>query len=145
MELCSSRPRQSLAMQAGVGDLVDVALERQRHDVGLEAVDDGARLGAGAAVRLLDGDGLAGLLLPVGGEDLVVGFVELAGRIVGDVEDGGVGEGGDREHRAEGGCDGDEAEASSEATVAAGKACAWDLLPLLIPPYPDLFSSDCQL
>ena len=56
-----------------------------------EAVDDGARLGAGAAMRLLDGDGLAGLLLPVGGEGRVVGLVELAGRIVGDVEDGGVG------------------------------------------------------
>jgi hypothetical protein len=39
--------------------------ERQRHHVGLEAVDHRARLLARAAVRLLDRDGLAGLLLPV--------------------------------------------------------------------------------
>ena len=134
MELCSSRVRQSLAIRPACGDLVDVALERQRHDVGLEAVDDGAGLGAGAAVRLLDGDGLAGLLLPVGGEDVVVVLVELAGGIVGDVEDGGVGEGGDREHRAEGGCDGDEAEASSEAAVAAGKAVRMGPAPFVDTP-----------
>ena len=121
MELCCEPGPPVLGDQAGRGDLVDVALKRQRHDVGLEAVDDGAGLGAGAAVGLLDGDRLAGLLLPVGGEGVVVGFVELAGRIVGDVEDGGVGEGGDREDRAEGGCDGNEAEASSETAVAAGK------------------------
>ena len=63
-----------------LGDRVDVGGERQRDDVGREAVDDGAGLGAGAAVRLLDGDGLAGLVLPVGGEGGVVGLVELAGR-----------------------------------------------------------------
>ena len=73
------------------GDRVDVALERQRHHVGVEAVDDRAGLGAGAAMRLLDGDGLAGLLLPVGGEGRVVGLVELAGRIVGDVEKRNIG------------------------------------------------------
>ena len=74
---------------------VDVAGERQRHDVGVEPVDDGARLLAGAAVRLVDRDVLAGLLLPVLGEGRVVVLIELARRIVGDVEQrrlGGVGE-----------------------------------------------------
>jgi hypothetical protein len=47
---------------------VDVGGERQRHHVGLQAVDHGARLGAGPAVRLLDDDVVAGLGLPVLGE-----------------------------------------------------------------------------
>ena len=84
-------PRQSAAILPDCGDLVDVALEGERHDVGLQAVDHGAGLGAGAAMRLLDGDRLAGLFLPVGGEGLVVGFVEFAGRVVGDVQDGLIG------------------------------------------------------
>jgi len=53
---------------------------------------DGAGLGARSAVRLLDGHRLAGLGFPVGGEGLVIGLVELTRRIVGHVEDGGVGE-----------------------------------------------------
>ncbi len=35
-------------------DRVDVRLQRERHDVGLEPVDHGARLRTGAAMRLLD-------------------------------------------------------------------------------------------
>ena len=72
------------------------ACKRERHDVGLEAVDHGAGLLAGAAMGLLDGDGLAGLGLPILDEGLVDGLVELAGRIVGDVEKGGVGKHGAR-------------------------------------------------
>ena len=51
-------------------------------------------------MRLLDGDVVTGLRLPVGGEGLVEVDVELARRVVGDVEefDGlGVGSGGKRE------------------------------------------------
>ena len=70
-----------------VGDRVDVVREPERHHVGLEPVDDRARLLARAAVRLLD-------LRPSGWSSpsslwrtasLIVG-VELARRIVGDVE-----------------------------------------------------------
>ena len=43
-------------------------------------------------MRLLDGDGLARLGLPVGGEGLVELLVELAGRIIGDVEQRLVGQ-----------------------------------------------------
>ena len=71
---------------AVLGELIDVAGERQRHDVGLEAVDHRARLLARAAVRLLDRDVFAGLRLPVLGEGGVELLVELARRIVGDVE-----------------------------------------------------------
>ena len=74
---------------------VDIALERQGHDVGLQPVDDGAGLLAGAAVRLLDGDRFAGLGLPVVGEGLIDGLVEFTGGIVGNVEQGRVGK-----HRA---------------------------------------------
>ena len=42
-------------------------------------------------MRLLNGDGVAGLGLPVLVERLVVLFVELAGRIVGDIEQGALG------------------------------------------------------
>ena len=67
-------------------DLVDVAGERERDDVGVEAVDDRARLLARAAVRLAHRDDVAGLRLPVGGERRVVLLVELARRVVRDVE-----------------------------------------------------------
>ena len=75
--------RQQLALR---GDLVDVARERQRHHVRGQSVDDGARLAAGAAVRLADAHILAGGLLPVLREGDVDVFVELARRIVGRVE-----------------------------------------------------------
>ncbi len=70
---------------------VDVAGESERHHVGLEAVDHGAGLLARAAVRLLDGDVLAGLSLPMLRERGIEFLIELAGRIVGDVEElGGI-------------------------------------------------------
>jgi hypothetical protein len=46
--------------KAASGNGVDVVGEGERDDVGVEAVDDGARLSARSAVRLLDVDGLAG-------------------------------------------------------------------------------------
>ncbi len=59
--LSGSRFCQSLATSAAFGDRIDVVGQRQRDDVGLQAVDHRARLLAGAAVRLLDGDVVAGL------------------------------------------------------------------------------------
>ena len=72
---------------AGRHQRVDVVGERQRDDVGLEAVDDRARLASRAAVRLVDGDVLPGLGLPLLGEGGVDRLIQLAGRIVGDVQE----------------------------------------------------------
>src|SRR6185312_15812326 len=71
---------------AVVRDRVDVRGQRQRDHVGRQAVDHRARLAARAAVRLVDGDRVAGLLLPVLGEGFVEVDVQLAGRIIRDVE-----------------------------------------------------------
>ena len=73
-------------------DRVDVTGKRQRHDIGVEPVDHRSGLLARTAMRLLDGHSLAGLGLPLGGEGGVELLVELAGRVIGDVEDGRVGE-----------------------------------------------------
>jgi hypothetical protein len=51
----------------------------------LEPVDNRQRLLARTAVALLDGHLLAGLTLPVGGEDGVIGLVEFPRRIIADV------------------------------------------------------------
>mmetsp|Transcript_38549 Transcript_38549/g.63491 ORF Transcript_38549/g.63491 Transcript_38549/m.63491 type:complete len:347 (-) Transcript_38549:206-1246(-) len=80
--------------QAAVGQRVDVIGQGQGDDIGLQAVDDRARLLARAAVRGLDAQRLAGLGLPVLREGLVEILVELAGRVVGDVEQRGLGQGG---------------------------------------------------
>jgi hypothetical protein len=77
--------------EPGVGDGIDVVGKGQRHDISLEALDHGAGLLAGAAVRLVDGDGVAGLGLPVFGESIVELLIELPGRVVGDVQQGDVG------------------------------------------------------
>jgi len=74
-------------LAAGERDRVDVIAERERHDVGLYAVDYRAGLLSAAAVRLLDDDLLSRLVLPVARELLVVGAVELARRVVGDVQE----------------------------------------------------------
>lgn len=50
---------------------VDVITQSQGHDVSLQTINDVAALFAGSAVRLLDGDGLACLRLPVLDEGLV--------------------------------------------------------------------------
>jgi len=73
-----------------LGDGVDVVGQRQRDDIGFESVDYRTCLLAGAAVRLLDGDVFAGLALPVLGELGVEFLIELARRIVGHVEQGGL-------------------------------------------------------
>src|SRR5690606_34524100 len=57
---------------------VDVVRERERHDVGIEAVDHRARLASGAGVRLLHDDVLPGLRLPMRGERGVELLIELA-------------------------------------------------------------------
>jgi len=48
--------------EAGVFDVVDVGLQGQRDDVGLEAVDDVLGLGRRTCVRLLEDDLLAVVL-----------------------------------------------------------------------------------
>jgi hypothetical protein len=62
----------------------------------LQAVSDGASLLAGPAMGLLDNDRLPGLGLPILDEGRVEVLVELAGRIVGDVQQGRIGEHGAR-------------------------------------------------
>ncbi len=75
-----------------LGKLVHVASESERHDIGVETVDNGARLLARAAVRLLDGHVFVGGRLPVLGEGCVEFLIELAGRVIGDIEEfGGIG------------------------------------------------------
>jgi hypothetical protein len=65
---------------------VGVPGQRQRGHVGIETVDDRARLLARAAVRLLDRHVLARLALPVPGKSLVEFDVQLARRVVAHVE-----------------------------------------------------------
>ncbi len=72
-------------------DGVDVALKGQGHDVGFKAVDDRAGLLAGPAMRLLDGDRLARVRLPLGGKGLIVILVELPGGVIRDIEQGRIG------------------------------------------------------
>src|SRR5262249_48592099 len=81
--------------EPGLGDLVRIAPQRERDDVGVEAVHYRARLRAGPAVRLPDGD--LRVLRREGGVD---GPVELARGIVRDVQqlDCGGGRGREREH-----------------------------------------------
>jgi hypothetical protein len=81
--------------QAAFADSIDVIGQGQRDDVGGQAVDDGTRLLAGAAMRLLDGDVVARLGFPLAREGLVEILVQLARRIVGHVQQGDVrGQGG---------------------------------------------------
>ena len=68
------------------GNGIDIIAKPERHDVGLQAIDHGPRLLAGAAMAHLDGDGLPGVGFPLGGEGRVDCFVELACRIIGYVE-----------------------------------------------------------
>ena len=75
-------------------DRVDVGGERERDDVGRQSVDHGTGLLARAAVRGADHHGLARLLLPGAGELPGQVPVQLAGRVVGDVEQLGLRPGG---------------------------------------------------
>ncbi len=69
-----------------LGNGVNVVRQRQRYDVRLQAVDYGAGLRAGPAVRLLNRDVLAGLGLPIFREGPVVVLIQLARGIVRDVQ-----------------------------------------------------------
>ena len=60
----------------------------KRKNVGLQAVGHAARLLAGAPVRLRERHGLAGTLFPVFGERGVVVDVQLARRVIRNVEQG---------------------------------------------------------
>jgi hypothetical protein len=74
---------------------VDVAGQRERDHVGFKAVDDGTRLLAAAAVRLLDRHVLVVFFFPVLGEGGVEFHVQFARGIVADVQErdvvGGLG------------------------------------------------------
>ena len=77
--------------EPGLGDRLDVVGEGERHDVGFEAVDHRARLPARAGVRLAERDFLpTRLRRPVLGERLIECAVQLARRIVGDVQERGL-------------------------------------------------------
>jgi len=72
--------------EAGALDGSDVPRQTERDDVGLQAVDDRAGLFARSAVRLLDGDGFARLVLVIVGKCLVDLLVEFACGIVRHIE-----------------------------------------------------------
>src|SRR5207249_4484468 len=92
--------RQQLCL---LSDRVDVISQRQSDDIGGEAVDDGPRLFAGAAVRLPDDDRVAGLFLPIFGEGGVEILIQLTSGVVRNVQEVDVpGEGtnqGERQRR----------------------------------------------
>lgn len=67
-------------------DGVDVRGQCQRHHVRLQAIDDGPRLLARAAVRLPHRHHVAGFRQPGLGEAGVEVLVQLAGRVVADVQ-----------------------------------------------------------
>ena len=73
-------------LHPGLAPAAQIAFEILRDD------DDGARLFARSAMRLLYGEGLTGLGLPIPDEGLVELLVELACRIIGDIEEFGIGE-----------------------------------------------------
>ncbi|MPN55816.1 hypothetical protein SDC9_203500 [bioreactor metagenome] len=75
-----------LGHHAVVGQELHVGRGVERHHIGVQSVVHGARLGAGASVRLVDLHILAGGLLVVRGEGDVVVLVELARYVVGNVE-----------------------------------------------------------
>jgi hypothetical protein len=68
--------------EPGLGDLVDVALERERDNVGLEPVDDSAGLLSRAPMRLINDYGFSSLGLPFLDKCLVDSVVEFAGWVV---------------------------------------------------------------
>ena len=65
---------------------IHITGQRQRDHIGINAVNHRPRLLARAAVRLLDRDNLASLGPPVFDEGGVVVHVQLAGRVVGHIE-----------------------------------------------------------
>jgi hypothetical protein len=85
--LCGSFDCQSAGILPVFRDGVDVAGERQRHHMRLEPVDHRPRLRARPAMRGLDLGPRVALRLPPGVEGLVELAVELARRVVADVEE----------------------------------------------------------
>ena len=75
-------------MSAMLHQGINVAGQGQGGHIGIDAVNDGARLLARATVRLLDRDHLPGFVFPVLGKYLVVVRIQLAGGVVGDVQQG---------------------------------------------------------
>ena len=73
--------------EPGLGDRLDVGPDRQRDDVGFEAVDHGTRLAARRGVRLLDRDLPAMLRTVPLREGRIDVAVEFPGRVVRDVEE----------------------------------------------------------
>ncbi len=72
-------------------DRVDVIGQGEGHDICVETVGHGARLGARTPMGLFDRDVVAMLGLPVGGEGGVYRFVQLASGIVAGVQERDVG------------------------------------------------------
>ncbi len=72
------------------GNDINVVSEGERDDIGVQAVNDSAGLFAGAAVGLLDDDGVAGLFLPIFGEGGVEFLIQPARGVVGNVQEGDI-------------------------------------------------------
>jgi hypothetical protein len=69
-----------------VGDCVDVISKRKRDHIGFKSVNNGARLRARAAVRCFDLNRLASVALEAIRKRFAEVSVQLAGRIIGYVE-----------------------------------------------------------
>ncbi len=78
--------RQSFAMIPRVGDDLNIGVLVHGHDIRGQAIHHGPGLLAGAGVGLVDFDRALLFRLPVLREDLVVVVIELAGDVVGDVQ-----------------------------------------------------------
>ena len=91
---------------------IHVRSQTQGHHVGIQAVDHRAGLLARAAMRLLDRHILTGLGLPVLGEGLVVLHIQLARRVVGDIQ---------QRHLLLGQCGESRQSAEGQAGQKAGK------------------------
>lgn len=74
------------ADQPGLLKRINVISECQRNDICLQAIQHSPALLARSAMRLLDCYLLAGLLLPVGGEGLVVVLIQLTRWIIGYIQ-----------------------------------------------------------
>lgn len=77
--------------QAAVDHQVDVVGLVHRHDRGLQAVGDRARLLAGTAVRLLDRQCFAGGLFPFGDEGRVDVLEQFPHDVIGNIQQHRVG------------------------------------------------------
>src|SRR5579862_7247808 len=67
-------------------DGVDVSRQAQSDHVGLLSIDNGTGLLPRSSMGAMDDDILLGFLLPVVGEGRVDGLVQLASRVIGDVQ-----------------------------------------------------------